>query len=324
MTQRRAPPLGAADGADSAGADGADDADGADGADADSASLSGDGALRALVAVPAHHDLSLSAGDSVTIHDVRGAAAVQFRFADRCPGDGVIELDKSAAFRSPQQSSGQTSANLLVSQGSYHYRLRCETASGDSRPLATGRISLVRDAGRRPLAAAPPPFSLEVDGRTYRVGYQGAIPAMNVQWKGASGRGFVLHLAQGGKDQSFPAGADAVATIPGARLKEGTHTLWFEREGKRSKISTLIIDFDNTAPAVYIDEPDDGEAWGQGVIAVKGAVLPDWAVTIDGVALPLDKQRRFSASVPVPKAGALAIRLSHPQRGVHYYLRRPR
>jgi hypothetical protein len=47
-------------------------------------------------------------------------------------------------------------------------------------------------------------------------------------------------------------------------------------------------------------------------------------VKVEGVEIPVDKNtRRFNASVGAPQgANALAIRLSHPQRGVHYYMRR--
>jgi hypothetical protein len=53
-------------------------------------------------------------------------------------------------------------------------------------------------------------------------------------------------------------------------------------------------------------------------------VLPGWSANIDGVEIPVDKgTRRFRATVPAPQgANALAIRLAHPQRGVHFYLRR--
>lgn len=285
----------------------------------ESASLAADGSLRTLAAAPRTHELSLAAGESVTIHDVRGAAAVQLRFEDQCSGGGVIELSTSASFRSPQLAAGEEAATLLVAAGSYHYRLRCESESGDGKPVASGRLAVVRDSGRRPLAAAPPPFRLAVDGRTYRVGYQGAIPPMIVEWRGATGSGYVLHLGSGGKVQELATGGPT-ATIPAGKLRDGSFTVWFERGGQRSKVSTLLIDFDNTAPAVYIDEPDDGDVWGP-TLQVKGAVLPDWSVSVEGVAIPLDRQRRFSASVPAPE-GALAIRLSHRERGVHYYLRR--
>lgn len=290
----------------------------------ESALLTGAGALRVLVAVPEVADVAIAVGDSATLHDAKGAAAVQFRFGDKCPAGGVIELDQSSSFKSPSVSAGSGAANLLVGSGSYSYRLRCDDA--DSRPVASGRLSVVRDGGKRALPAAPPPFQFDADGRTYRVGYQSAIPTMNVVWKGATGSGFTLRLARAGKDQSFPS-SDPFYSIPGSKLSEGTYTVWFEKSGARSKVSTLIIDFDNTAPTVYIDQPDDGAAWPSGELTVAGAVLPGWAVSVDGVALPLDKQRRFRAQVPAPSgdtAGALAIRVSHPQRGVHYYLRRPR
>jgi len=85
----------------------------------------------------------------------------------------------------------------------------------------------------------------------------------------------------------------------------------------------LIIDFDQTAPQVYIESPGTAEAW-KSEIDVRGAVLPGWSAAIEDIAVPIDPQRRFSAKVGTPSGRALAIRLSHPQRGVHYYLRRPK
>jgi hypothetical protein len=88
-------------------------------------------------------------------------------------------------------------------------------------------------------------------------------------------------------------------------------------------VSTLIIDFDQTAPQVYIESPANGQTW-TGDIDVRGAVLPGWSAAVEEIAIPIDKQRRFAAKVGLPTGKALAIRLSHPQRGVHYYLRRPK
>jgi hypothetical protein len=296
----------------------------------ESAMLARTGAIRVLVAVPRTHDVSISAGDNATVHDGRGAAAVRFDFGEACSDGGVIELSENSSFRTPALSAGTGSANLMIGSGGHYYRLRCDEGGRDGRAVKSGRISVVRDSGRRPLPAAAPPFQLDADGRTYRVGYQGVIPTMNVVWKGASGSSFTLRLARAGKDQSFSSTTPSYA-IPGSKLSEGTYTVWFEKgrsgggaetSGGRSKVSTLIIDFDNTAPAIYIDEPDDGQGWG-GEVTVQGAVLPGWTPSIDGVPLPLDRQRRFRATVPAP-SGALAIRVSHPQRGVHYYLRRQR
>jgi hypothetical protein len=53
-------------------------------------------------------------------------------------------------------------------------------------------------------------------------------------------------------------------------------------------------------------------------------VPPGWSAAVEAIAIPVDKQRRFAAKVGIPGGAALAIRLSHPLRGVHYYLRRAR
>ena len=113
-------------------------------------------------------------------------------------------------------------------------------------------------------------------------------------------------------------------TVEGKKLKEATYTYWVDRDGVRQdKVSSLIIDFDQTAPQVYIESPPNGKPFAA-EIDVRGAVLPGWTAKVDVVEIPIDKNtRRFAAKVPPPSgAQALAIRLSHPQRGVHFYLRR--
>jgi len=135
------------------------------------------------------------------------------------------------------------------------------------------------------------------------------------------GAPFTLHIATGGKEEVFT-GKGPKIKVPGSKLKEGTYTYWIDRSGvKDPKVSTLTIDFDNTAPQVYISSPVNGRAW-EGEIDVRGAVLPGWTAAVDGTTIPIDSQRRFSAKVGKPAGNALAIKLSHPQRGTHYYLRR--
>ena len=82
-----------------------------------------------------------------------------------------------------------------------------------------------------------------------------------------------------------------------------------------------MIDFDQSAAQVYIESPPNGQPWN-GQSDVRGAVLSGWSASIDGAPLPLDRQQRFQAKVDPPQGNALAIRLAHPERGVHYYLRR--
>lgn len=286
----------------------------------ETATLAKNGTIRVIEAIPSFFDFRLSVGETVTIHDPKGVAAVQFSFGDKCPEGGFIEMDRDARFRTAKVSGGKDQANLSVGAGSWAYRLRCTTASGDSAAVGSGRIALVRDAGTRTLLK-PVTNDIDTDGRNYSLGYQSSIPNFAVRIKGEGGP-FVLHLATGGSEETF-AGPGPKITVPGEKLKEGTYSYWVDRNGvKDPKVSTLKIYFDNTAPQVYIQSPSYGKPWGEGDIDVRGAVLPGWSAAVEGVAIPMDKQLRFIAKVARPPGNALAIKLSHPKRGVHYYLRR--
>ncbi len=286
----------------------------------ETATLAKNGTIRVIEAIPSYFDFRLSVGETVTIHDPKGAAAVQFSFGGKCSEGGFIEMDRDARFRTAKVSGGKDQANLSIGPGSWAYRLRCTTASGDSAAVGSGRIALVRDAGTRTLLK-PVTNDIDTDGRNYSLGYQSSIPNFAVRIKGEGGP-FVLHMATGGTEETF-AGPGPKITVPGEKLKEGTYTYWIDRNGvKDPKVSTLKIYFDNTAPQVYIQSPQYGKAWGDADIDVRGAVLPGWVAAVEGVAIPMDKQLRFIAKVAKPPGKALAIKLSHPKRGVHYYLRR--
>lgn len=287
----------------------------------ESATLLATGAIRVNEAIPTSFDLRVTAGESFTIHDVRPPTAVQFLFGGKCPSGGIIEMDHDGRYRTAKVSAGREHANLFVAAGSFAYRLRCTTGGTEGPAVASGRIAVVRDSGTRALPKIRPPNDIEVDGRTWRVSYQSVVPDLRVNVKGGGSR-FRLHLAQGGKAETFEA-TRPVIVIPGSKLKDGTYTYWVERDGvKLDKVSTLIIDFDQTAAQVYIEAPRDGAAWAAGDIEVRGAVLPNWTASVEGITIPLDRQRRFFAKVGRPSGHALAIRVAHPQRGTHYYLRR--
>lgn len=286
----------------------------------ESATLAKNGTIRVIEAIPNYFDFPVSVGESVTIHDPKGATAVKFSFGGKCSDSGFIEMDRDARFRTAKVSGGKDQANLMVAAGAWAYRLRCTTASGDSAAVGSGRIIVMRDAGSRALPKQAATNDIDADGRNYRVDYQSVIPTIAVRIKGEGGP-FTLHMATEGKDETFT-GPGPKINVPGTKLKEGTYTYWVDRNGvKDPKVSTLKIGFDNTAPQVYIEKPANGAAW-DAEIEVRGAVLPGWTAAVDAVTIPIDKQRRFAAKVPKPSGNALAIKLSHPQRGVHYYLRR--
>jgi hypothetical protein len=286
----------------------------------ESATLAKNGTIRVIEAIPNYYDFKMSVGETVTIHDPKGSTAVQFDFGGKCTESGFIEMDKDAKFRTAKVSGGKLSANMMVGAGSWAYRLRCTAGGGDSAAVGSGRIVVLRDAGSRALPKQAATNDIDADGRNYRVDYQSVIPTIAVRIKG-EGAPFTLHMATEGKDETFTGNGPKIL-VPGSKLKEGTYTYWIDRNGvKDPKVSTLKIGFDNTAPQVYISSPQNGKPWDAD-IDVRGAVLPGWTAAVDSVAIPIDSQRRFAAKVPKPAGRALAIKLSHPKRGVHYYLRR--
>jgi hypothetical protein len=132
-----------------------------------------------------------------------------------------------------------------------------------------------------------------------------------------------LGLSSQGKGQKTFSSASASYALPAGTLGEGSHEVWFEAHGERSRKTSVVVQFDNAAPTASISSPAErGFAPGASV-SVSGMALPGWTVSAGGHELPQDSQQRFSGDVPGPVGvAALAIRFSHPQRGVHYYLRR--
>ncbi len=287
----------------------------------ESASLEKAGAIHQTAKIPDYHDLRVIVGETptFTVHDPKGMTAMQFAFNGKCPAGGTIEMDNDPRFRTARISAGKQAANILAEPGAWSYRLVC--AGGGA--VASGRFIVRRDAGTRRLPKDPPVNPIDADGRTYRISYQSLIPNVKIKASG-TGKTFKLHLATAGSEETFES-TKPTFTIDGKKLKEATYTYWVDRDGVRQdKASTLIINFDQTAPQVYIESPVNGKPWGA-ELDVRGAVLPGWSAKVDVVEIPIDKHtRRFVAKVPPPRdAQALAIRLSHPQRGVHFYLRRP-
>jgi len=278
-------------------------------------------AIRQTAKIPDYYDMKIAVGadSNFTIHDPRGATALQFAWSGKCGGGGgTIELDNDPAFRTARITAGKDAANIIADAGAWSFRLVCNNGNVAGR----GRVIVRKDSGTRPLPKDPPVNPIDADGRTYRISYQSVVPKIKIKVPG-TGSKFKLHLATGGVEETFESDTPTF-TLDSKKLKEATYTYYAESDGvKQSKVSTLVIDFDQTAPQVYIEAPANGKPFGTDV-DVRGAVLPGWTAKVDVVDIPIDKNsRRFNAKVAAPVgAQALAIRLSHPQRGVHYYLRR--
>jgi hypothetical protein len=289
----------------------------------ESATMLKSGTVNPGVVIPRYFDFQVKVGETprvFTVHDPKGSTALQFAFNGKCPGGGTVELDRSSAFHTPRVSEGKETANMLVPQGQWQWRLRCAGAG-----VATnGTITVVADSGRRPLPPKANKDSIDADGLSYSIYYQSLIPNVAIRYKG-TGSAFTLHLATGGVDQTFDS-TTPIIEVPGKQLKEATYTFWFDKDGvKQDKVTTLKILFDQTAAQVYIESPIDGQPFAADV-DVAGAALAGWTAKVGEVEIPITdpSTRRFHAKVPPPSGGALAlaIRLSHPARGIHFYLRR--
>ncbi|HTL38304.1 MAG TPA: hypothetical protein VL326_34475 [Kofleriaceae bacterium] len=296
---------------------------GSTGADLDmktgeSASLAKSGSFRQTAKIPDYYDMRVTVGEgSFTVHDPKGSTALQFFFNGKCTG-GTIEMDSDPKFRTARITGGKESANIIADVGGWYYRLVCANGS----TAGSGHITVRRDAGTRPLPKQPPVNPIDPDGRNYTITYQSVIPNLKIKAP-AGGSSYKVHFATGGVDQVFDSTKPDIS-VEGKQLKEATYSFYIEKDGQKvGKPTTVTINFDQQAPQVYIESPANGKPFGTEV-DVRGAVLPGWTAKVLDVEVPIDaRTRRFGAKVPPPTGAlALAIRLSHPQRGVHYYLRR--
>ena len=287
------------------------------------------GGLAVLGRPPQRADFTIRSATSATIHDPAPPTDVRFTFGELCKSGGVLELTRGESFdASRRRIAGEGSAIARIERGSHRYRIRClrdGEASGDA--VATGRLRVVRDAGTRPLPRRAPHNSVDADGRPYTVLYQNLLPSITFRWSSAPkeasprlvvspARGKTIEIAAPGGRYTMAAG----------KLAEGEYRYWFVAgAGTASKKSVLRIEFDNAAATGYVQTPRAGASWSGANVDVSGAAVEGWKVSVGGQALPLDRQRRFKASVSRdPGENGIAVEFRHPSRGVHLYVRRGR
>jgi hypothetical protein len=277
----------------------------------ESALINNDGTIEVREEIPKYFDLRVAAGEKFTVHDPSPATAIRFTF--ECAKGGLVELTGDGA---RHVSTGTDGANLLVQTGSWNYKVKCE---GSSKTVKSGRVTIKRDDARRELPrGARSTNPVTADGKNYTVSYQNLVPNIQFEWPGGSSG--TLHLNKGSQKKAIPVSGGKV-TVKGEDLSDGAYTFFFSGGGAQSKTSFLSIKFDNAVPSVYIEEPKPVAPFGS-QITVKGATLSGWSVSVDGATIDMDRDGRFTSDVGAPSANALAIRLSHPRQGVHYYLRR--
>ena len=265
--------------------------------------------------------LVVTAGGATWIHSVSAPVNVAIRFADICPHGGAVKLSGTRI-----TYIGSMQAVVPLRMGKHRYQIFCaaENQILKRRPDTSGMLQLVKDQGKVSLALTPPVSTILMDGRTWNVNYQSRLPAIRVKWPSPpEGKAFKLYVS-GEKTQKISL-SRPVYLFKSGKLKEGTHTIKFieESSGVRSRSTTLRIQFDNVSDKAALTEPRE-EAFATGeTVAVSGTAMPGWNVNAPGGNIAIDSAGRFEGSLQHnPAYLAVWLRLSHPLRGIHYYLRR--
>ncbi len=277
-----------------------------------------------LYSAPKQADFRVRGGETFTVHTARPPAVVEIDFASACTNGAVVQVSgKEGGVR------GETSVNMAFPRGRTRYRVRCLNESGMAidRTALKGSGIVLRDTGTARVQRKAPSSILDADGRTYRIFYQNRLPAITMRWSRApAADSYRLHIdSERGGPRKIDLREPSHALRSGS-LKEGTHKFRFEASGtpvRRSQTTTAIILFDNVAPKASVTAPKEGGFRAGARLQVRGMAARGWAVSIDRGKLSLDGTFRFSGeAVHTGKYRAIAIRLVHPRRGVHYYLRR--
>jgi hypothetical protein len=269
-------------------------------------------------------DITVSAGESATLHDGRAPAAVRLRVAGLCPDEAIVELGGRGRHR--ERLSGSRNVVLRLRPGVQPYRVRCAGDDRKTEPRASGVLSLRRDNGNVPLARRAPMNVIDADGRRYTVLFQTRVPELTLAWpagpRGATG--LELHLDAGAGERVVQS-ASPTRPLPAGTVKEGTYTFWYRAPaGEQSPKTTLSVRFDNAAPtAQFFRTPTDASTSPHGAIAVDGVTVEGAKVSVGGQPLAVDAHGRFRLeATPLEGDDAVAVRLDHPRTGVHYYVRR--
>jgi len=276
-----------------------------------------DGFERGLTRV----DLAIAAGESIIIHDPRPPTAIGVLAGERCNGSALLSVDGSRA--RAEERVGEGRIGVALASGAHHYVVHCLGEGGvRGDKVGQGTISIIPDAGLRRLATSAPLSNLDADGRRYTVLYQSLPPRIAIQWPNAPPAASYLLTVNSPRGTKTVSASSPHFSFPSGTLVEGQHSFSVQAAGRRSRDTTVVIRFDNAAPAASIASPADRSFAPGSSVLVSGMAQPGSVVTVGGETLQQDAQNRFSMAISAPSDQALAIRFAQPQRGVHYYLRR--
>jgi hypothetical protein len=264
---------------------------------------------------PKFHNVAARVGESFVVHAPVAPVAVALDFSGKCRGEGLVEQ-----IGGRQASTGVGRANLSFGPGVRSYTVRCIAEGGaPSRIVARGSVQVLVDPGTRQLPPRAPTSSVEADGRTYTIYYQNQLPDVLVRWPNPpTVAKYVLAL-----DDKPIELAEPQHVFRSGALTDGVHRLEFQAEGRRSRTTTVEVRFDNVAPKASLSAPEERGFAAGDLVTVEGVALPTWKVTLEGGTIAMLRGDRFTGQVQTSKERPdIAVRLSHPRLGTHYYLRR--
>jgi hypothetical protein len=268
-------------------------------------------------------DILLSAGESPWIHTVRAPVNIAFSTRGLCQKGGVLKHG-----RKNYPFAADHPAVFSATPGHSRYFIHCanDAPKNPRHEDAEGRVHIILDRGKIRLVHTPPVSTVLMDGRTYSVYYQSRLPTIRVKWPTApEGSRFTLRV---NGDDSKTLGLSAPQhTFASGDLKEGTlqFTFFEENSGARSRCTTLKILFDNVSEKANLVEPAEGSFENGSTVSVRGIAMVGWQVSVPTGKVTMTGSGRFEGTVHHQNGyRAIWLRLSHPGRGVHYYIRRAR
>jgi hypothetical protein len=231
---------------------------------------------------PTLADVRLRGNESATIHTPTLPARIEFEVPPGCTLDA-----------GPHHNAGLI---VELDGGVHPYQINC----GDTQ-TARGTISVRQDDASAPLSTADQPtVHLKTDGGSHNVSVVNRTPRIEVT--GGTG---TLHVVAANVDRTFDNGV-----IPEGALEAGTYRYWFDP----AKPSTLDILPNTSAPVLHLAEV----SWVGDQVGISGDALTYSQLSVRSMNVPLDISGRFSMGVSAQNV--FALRLAHPNRGVHYFV----
>ena len=256
------------------------------------------------------YEFSVSPGAGGVIHHPAPPAVVGIRTG--C-ADGEVVVDSGGA---PITYTGGGTVGVRMGRGRSSYEVRCGGQTG-----ASGRFSVTSDSGRHRLDTRSQRHRVDADGRRYTFLYEGALPTLVLRWPNAPAAEQYTVRLTGTRGAGRVTSATPTTTVPRSALRDGEMSFQFSADGRTSPNTSITLRYDTATPTAYVASPSD-QAFGPGAsVQVEGTAQPGSRVGVGGQEYEVSRQGDFSGTGTAERGG-LAVRITTPNQGVHYFVRR--